>query len=368
MSKSYFIHSKYIIVLMIITLALVYNLSSAQSPKNDNVQLKVGAYYFGGWSGLTDPYHLTSRLKKEFSNREPIWGWYDNNLTIMETQINYASNNGLSFFSFCWYYPEDSLKTRPENNSLDLFLRAKNRSQMQFTLLVANHKGFVIGPNDWDDVSKIWIELFKRENYLSINGHPVLIFFSGEEMLKAFGGIEQTKQALQSLKSKALTAHLKVPLVGVCATPGPENGWSDLINLKKAGFDFFTGYNYHEYGVGEDKKQEFDRLEIVHDQIWNTFARKDILPYVPVVTTGWDMRPWEKTNLPQSYYYKNRTPEKIATFVRNAIIWTKDHPKQSLQDRLVMLYAWNELGEGGYITPTKSEGDKILKALKEVIK
>lgn len=351
--------------MLIIDLSYV---SAQPITENKNRPLKVGAYYFDGWSGLTDQYHLTSRLKNEFGNREPIWGWYDNSVKIMETQIDYAANNGLNFFSFCWYYPQDSIKQRPENNALNLFLRAKNSSRLQFSLMVANHKGFVIGPRDWAKVSSIWIELFKKRNYLTVNGHPILIFFSGQELLKAFGGTKKTKQAIMSLRSEALASKIEVPLIGVCATPGPENGWDNLLAYKNAGFDFFTGYNYHEYGAGDEKKQDFHQLEIVHEQIWNEFAKKDILQYIPVVTTGWDMRPWEKTDTPLSYYYQNRTPQKVATFVHNAITWTENHPKQSLSDRLVILYAWNENGEGGYITPTKSEGDKILKALKNVIK
>jgi len=352
-------------IMLIIDLSYV---SAQPIAENKNRPLKVGAYYFDGWSGHNDKWALTSRLKSEFSKREPIWGWHDNSFKIMETQIEYAADNGLSFFSFCWYYPEEHKKKTPLNNALDLFLGAKNTNRMQFALMVANHKGFIIGPKDWDIVSNRWIKLFRERNYLKVDGHPILIFFSGEELLKAFGGAKKTRLALQSLKSEALAAKIEVPLIGVCATPGPENGWDDLLSFKNAGFDFLTGYNYHEYGVGKEKKQDFHQLEIVHEQIWNSFAEKDILPYIPVVTTGWDMRPWEKTEIPQSYYYQNRTPENVATFVQNAINWTENHPKQSLNDRLVILYAWNEIGEGGYLTPTKSEGDKILKALNKVVK
>lgn len=346
-----------------------FNFVYAQATlEREKKQLKVGAYYFDGWSGLTDEYHLTSRLKNEFANREPIWGWYDNTDLIMETQIDYAANNGLDYFSFCWYYPEGPNKQRPENNALKLFIKAKNTHRMQFSLMVANHKGFLIGPNDWDVVSNIWIALFKEKNYLTVDGHPILIFFSGEELLSAFGSPYKIRQAFRKLKSKAIEANIKIPLIGVCATPGPENGLDDLSAYKNAGFDFFTGYNYHEYGVGSEKEQDFNQLQISHQQIWNSFGEKAILPYIPVVTVGWDMRPWEKNETPQSYYYVNRTPEKVAAFVKSAIDWTEKYSKQTLSDRLVLLYAWNENGEGGYITPTKTEGDSMLRAIKDIIK
>ena len=57
----------------------------------------VGAYYFDGWAGrserwkddatwaaLNPPTHLTKRMLDEFTDREPIWGWRDDSLTVME--------------------------------------------------------------------------------------------------------------------------------------------------------------------------------------------------------------------------------------------------------------------------------------------
>lgn len=66
--------------------------ASAQDPKG---RAAVGAYYFDGWAGrhrLADreewarnaPTHLTKRMLDEFPEREPVWGWRDDRLEIME--------------------------------------------------------------------------------------------------------------------------------------------------------------------------------------------------------------------------------------------------------------------------------------------
>lgn len=45
-----------------------------------------------------------------------------------------------------------------------------------------------------------------------------------------------------------------------------------------------------------------------------------------------------------------------------------DHPEQTVAERLLLIYAWNELGEGGYLVPTKGDPKaQYLKVVKEVV-
>jgi hypothetical protein len=86
---------------------------------------------------------------------------------------------------------------------------------------------------------------------------------------------------------------------------------------------------------------------------------------MPVVTVGWDKRPWEDASKPLTHavYYPDRTPVQVADFVRRAIRWMGEHPDKTTKERILLLYAWNENGEGGYLTPTKGLGDAYLKAV-----
>jgi len=46
----------------------------------------------------------------------------------------------------------------------------------------------------------------------------------------------------------------------------------------------------------------------------------------------------------------------------------KENPTLTTRERVVLLYAWNELGEGGYLVPTKSDPEaSFLKQIKEVV-
>lgn len=327
-----------------------------------------GAYYFDGWTGS---WHLTPRLQEEFADREPVWGWRDDSLPVVEQQIDCAADHGLGFFAFDWYWPEGANKQTPLNTGLELYLKAKNKQRLQFCLMVANHGGFHIGPGDWDKVTEVWVRLFKEPTHLKVDGKPLLIFFSPRELRQAFGSSAAVKAAFEQLGVKARVAGLAGVCVAACATPGPENKWDDLAELKAQGYACLTGYNYHGYPAkGPDKIQPFARMMEGHQDLWNRFAAKSPLPYMPVVTVGWDKRPWEdpaKTNT-HAVYYPDRTPVQVADFVGRAIRWMDEHPDKTTQERILLLYAWNENGEGGYLTPTKGQGDAYLSRVRQTLK
>ena len=329
--------------------------------------IKIGAYYFHGWSGKTDLWHLPSRLKDDYPQREPIWGWYTNTVELMEQQIDLAADNGLDFFSFCWYQSSSQEQWIVDalNQGLEFYLKSKNRDRLEFSLFISNHdESFTMGPNDWNFCTDKWVQLFQEKGYQKVDGRPVIIFNRYDLLLSKWGSYTALAQAFKVLDDKAIATGLKAPLIGVHAIPN----WNNLRDLKSAGFDFFTGYNYGNdiAASGTNLEQPWSQLRKTGNDIWQIFALKNVLPYVPVVTTGWDMRPWETGN-PKAYYYTPRTPENIAAFLTDAISWVKCNPSKTLEEPFIVLYAWNENGEGGYLTPTKSEGDVVLRKLKEIL-
>lgn len=327
-------------------------------------KVRAGAYYFDGWTGQST--HLTPRLRDEFCDREPLWGWRDDSLPVVEQQIDCAADHSLAFFAFDWYWPEGANKHTPLNTGLELYLQARNKQRLQFCLMVANHAGFRLGPADWETVTDTWVRLFRQPTHLKVGGKPLLIFFSAGELRHAFGDSAAVKRAFDKLDAKARAAGMAGVCVAACATPGPTNNWDNLADLQAEGYSCLTGYNYHGYPrKGPDRIQPFSRMVEGHQDLWDRFAANSPLPYMPVVTTGWDKRPWEEAAKPATHdvYYPDRTPVQVAGFVSQAIQWMDAHPDKTTRERILLLYAWNENGEGGYLTPTKGMGDAYLRAV-----
>jgi hypothetical protein len=58
---------------------------------------------------------------------------------------------------------------------------------------------------------------------------------------------------------------------------------------------------------------------------------------------------------------------RLAAFLNGAIARMGKYPGQTTAERVILVYAWNEFGEGGYIAPTKGDPQgRYLDALKSV--
>jgi hypothetical protein len=137
-----------------------------------------------------------------------------------------------------------------------------------------------------------------------LDGQPLLIFFSPGELQKAFGGVDGVRKALDSLRAKAKKAGLPGVAVAACTGPGGH-----LADLARSGYTLLTGYNYNGGWMNGGGSQPFKKLIEGSERIFNQFAEQAPLPYVPVITAGWDRRPWEQGRMP---------PEKMSVWYPTA--------------------------------------------------
>ncbi len=323
----------------------------------------IGAYYFDGWAGKSDrwqddpawqklnpPTHLTKRMLAEYAGREPVWGWRDDSLEIVERQIDLAADNGISFFSFCWYWDKDPRKIADQclHTGMNLFLRAKNNHRLKFCLLVANHAPFLLrGAEDWKAAAEHWMPLFKHKQHITVGGKPLVVIFNPSN---------SDREGFEALQAAAKAAGLPGLAIAGC-------GGGDA----KVGFTHRTHYNIVPGYAAGSQEHKYADLAAAHQAAWKGSAQQ---PYIPEVTAGWDKRPWEGPSglgQQQGWYFPDRSPEQFRQFLQSAVKWMDEHPDQTTAERLVLIYAWNEFGEGGYIAPTKADLDgAYLKVIREV--
>jgi hypothetical protein len=60
------------------------------------------------------------------------------------------------------------------------------------------------------------------------------------------------------------------------------------------------------------------------------------------------------------------TPSELANNIRDAIQWNRQNPAAG-RANAVLIYAWNESDEGGWLVPTVSEGTGRIDAIKKVM-
>lgn len=313
--------------------------------------ITIGAFYFDGWSGQRSnstyhsnaPTHLSYKLYSDYSDREPIWGWRDDDIEIMERQIDLASKNGIDYFIFCWYWRNDlssinvdKIKSDPLHTSLDLFMRAKNRNKMKFCILIANHPGARIsGADNWKACIDYLSETYLKDNqYLTIDGKPVVQFFSPEEVTSNLTAINEA---------------------AVC------NGFTGLYTISSridnSKYSALSRYNTFEAG---DSLQICEASELIEytEKLWHNRKHSVV---IPTCMAGWDKRPWFEVE--NFKVYKRPSAKEFYKHLDHAFEFVYDRDQK---EKMVQIYAWNEYGEGGYLAPTK--GDKKALLLKQIRK
>jgi hypothetical protein len=341
-------------------------------------RMKLGAYYFAGWSGHSPyddgsvsnawargmPTHFTKKLATDFAGRTPVWGWRDDTPALMERQIALAADHGVAFFSLCWYWhdtkkPINTMGIEEDSKHLPmrLFINAANNRRMEFCLLVANHRGAEIeGPDAWRQAADYWIaNYFRHPRYLRSEGRPVIMIFSPK-------GAD--REGLAYLQEAAKKAGFPGACVAGCGNVTAEEG-----------FQAVTAYNTRPAeGLGLEEIYPYKLLVDWNVSVWNRTDRP-ALPYIPVATQGWDRRPWEAKNgeglgkgSGVSPHFARGTPAEFERYLTRMAEWMDANRSGITKDRLGLIYAWNEIGEGGWLVPCRDDPDgAYLKAIRRVV-
>lgn len=340
--------------------------------------MKLGAYYFAGWAGKCPyddgtpehawakgmPTHYTHKLATEFAGRTPIWGWRDDSMEIMERQIDLASENGVSYFSFCWYWADNkgpinipAIEKDSKHQPMQMFMKARNNKKMDFCLLVANHGGFeIIGKDAWKQAADYWITLFKHPSYLKIDGKPLLVIFAPSG---------SNAEGLAYLQEAAKKEGFPGVAVACCGNGKAEDG-----------FSIKTFYNITPEGTWAKKVSEQHPYKEIVDADIKAWKGKPEQPLIPLSTVGWDRRPWEGGNgegfgrngVEVTWWFDKAKPEEFGYLLKQMVQWMDKNPEQATKDRLALVYAWNEIGEGGWLVPCKDDPEgAYLREIRKVV-
>lgn len=295
----------------------------------------------------------------------PLLGFYDDSLPeVNDWHILWALEHGISFFAFDWYWNagEKRLMRTLERG----FLKAKYASQMKFCIHWCNH-GL-----DWkrdgeraplDFSRKALVEMteyladhyFLLPNYLTVDGHPVLMAFVPGALVEANGGPEGFRETLGEmnavLRGKGLADLYFVALGG-----GSKN-------YAEAGFSAFTAYSY--YGTNPECKYEWKRGHsipyedmVAHfESVWQACTRKPPLPYIVPVGSNWDNRPRARQ---KARVIAGKTPELFEKMCRTSLQYI------DARNNLAIIEAWNEWGEGSFIEPDREFGFAFLDRVRKV--
>jgi len=329
---------------------------------------EVGAYYFSGWSHGQNN-NLTPILTRgPLSRYEPMISWYDDSQAQVDRNINQAVGAGINFFAFDYYDLGQSkyATDRTLNEALGYYLTSQQRARINFCLTFIDQAPFQPTARDWPRLVSTWIQYFKQPDYVRVNGKPLFIIFSPEHMRDIFGNSHGVLTALSYLRLQVSKAKLPGVTIAVGATVNPHANPNHVAQLKGEGYDITTGYNYHANGDEKYRKPvPYSALVQENRQMWDRVAKTYSQPYMPVITSGWDQR-FSYREQKTAIIYAGRTPAQFGCYAAAARQWVDKNAKRTVKEKIVLIFAWNESGEGGAIIPTKADRGAYTDALSRV--
>ena len=324
---------------------------------------RVGAYYFDGWSGPLTNFHFQGLPLGPYQDRQPFSAWQDSSTCAVERQLATAHNFGIDFFVFDWYFnvqvndPGENL-----NSALEIMQTLPDRHGMQFAILYVDGPPFDVQPPDWTTAVNQWVGYMTDPAYAQVNGEPVFFVINVGEMRSVFGTSAAVAGALQQLRAVAQARGLAgVYVVGGFGTSDGtvgQHSLSDGFAIAQAdGYDAIALYNYPFAPPPVNGNLPFSTLAAAGEWTWNEASLSSPLPFIPTAMAGWDPRPWNETESQTGdLMWYSRTPQDVAAFAQAAIAWTEANPQLRPEPAptppLVIIEAWNELGEGSHMIPT----------------
>lgn len=317
----------------------------------------IGAIRWDGWVGDTNtngvgaPYVgqqvETALGPNQYHFRLPFYGVETGTNTVqareltqavMDQDIAYAKNAGIDYWAFCYYADGSGMDI-----ARNLYFSSTHKNDINYSLILGTS---LLLPSNFD-----WlVSRFQDSNYQKVlNGRP-LVYISG-----GTGGY--TADNIQTLRTKSTTAGLSTPYIVLMG--------ASASTVDSLGADAISAYT--SFGGGG---KPYTHLMAADQNGWNT-AKSTGKNVVPWVTTGWDPRP--RIDNPVSWHsygandwIQTAQPSEIAYNLKKALDWT--HGNSTVNNaNAILMYAWNEFDEGGWMSPTLFDGTDRLDAIHDVL-
>jgi len=377
---------------------------------NSDARPTIACYYFPNYHvdarnervhgpGWTE-WELVRRAEPRFPGhrqpRVPLWGETDEaDPAAMAQRIAAAADHGIDAFLFDWYWYDDGGFL---GRCLDEgFLGAPNNDRIRFALMWANHDWVDIHPaklgqgaanapllypgkvtpETFDHICDLVIErYFRHPAYWCIDGRPYFSIYELSKLLASFGGLTQTRDALERFRAKVRTAgfpdlHLNAVVWSVHILPG-ESAVKDPNELLHAlGFDSITSYVWiHHGGLATFPESGYDAARDRYLEYWDEAEATFDLPYFPNVTMGWDPSPrtvqsdaYLNAGYPFTPTLANNTPARFTAALQLA---KTRLASSTVQPKVLTINAWNEWTEGSYLEPDTVTGMAYLEGVRDV--
>jgi hypothetical protein len=270
---------------------------------------------------------------------------------VVDQEIKYAVDAGIDYFAYIYY---------GKNHYSHRLYKTSNVAEKQKLKMA-----WIIGFLNEFDIPDLVSDMDKDFYQTVLNDRPVLYFLKfGEDCLEVANFLDRVKEEyVKQFPSSPL------PYVVILNDGNPDAHYCN--HLGKYYADAFGAYVSLNGGSLGDHSYEYIRDKEIDSWRWGDISgagQKRVL----WMSLGFDRRPridypvpWERT--PEGTadpgnsrnWAGNATPVQIEEQLQRAVKFVNENP-QTCETQSILLYAWNEHDEGGWISPTIVPGTNSI--------
>lgn len=298
--------------------------------------------------------------------------WFDGKLLLEKPMENFLADKSLDIpFSFCWANDEWTNIWKGESDSIKT--------------LIMNHYN---NEEDWEKHFYYMLPFFKDDRYMKENNKPILTIYNPVKIEQknlrgmmdlwkklaienGFSGMIYTYQSANSFAS--MTERQRALFDYGFEYVPPLVAWKkkstlELLksNLKVKGGQFIRSFNKSilDKKLPDNKEGETSPIKTVRryeDEWEDTLSfQEDATNIIPGAFVDWDNTPRYQHN---GKILLGASPEKFKKYLIRQIV----RAKELYHKDAIMMFAWNEWSEGGYLEPDERFGYGYLEAVKEAL-
>jgi hypothetical protein len=289
----------------------------------------------------------------------------------VDREILAAVEGGIDYWAFVYYHNTDykGNPVQPEilkgNLARQQYLASQYRNQINHTLILS--LGYMGTPSQWEQtIDDVLLHHFRLSNYQRVLGdRPLLYMFNMTYWQSFWGSAQKSRAMLARIREKSIKAGLGNPYI-VLMHFYPQ----EAIQMQQSiGYDAVSTYANPTGNNG--RRQLYSYCTSLNRWFREQFRNSGV-QLIPTINTGWDTRPLRDGRDPyvkraaNNDFCEPATPQEIGKHLQETLKWVRVN-RSFNESNNVLIYAWNEYSEGGWISPTLLEGNARLRAVRQAI-
>jgi hypothetical protein len=286
----------------------------------------------------------------------------------MEQEIEFAAGAGIDYWAFGYAGPAIHVR-RGLHEGLDAYLASPQKDKIHFCVIVhcpgvaaakfyeppsVRHTEKEIDTS-WKEYVEDMIKLAKEPSYQRVvDGRPLVYLYQprlvGEGRRRELAPVERLDRCLSLLRKQFNAAGVGDPYL------------AHMVDIRKPDWEWLFDEGlvdcvtlYHQRYGGESLQYGTLWGHIKRSTLHGTFKRPG-LKVIPPTMSGANGMPRHKGPggaFPR-WDWTEPAPGELAAHVRGAFDYVATHPEKC-EANTVIMYAWNEHSEGGFLCPTMGE-------------